>query len=313
MRNYNLDWIRVIAMFGIIVDHFISNLGCKKLEYCGLQMGGNVTIFFLISALLFGAKWAKDDYRPFSPIQFLKKRILRIFIPLWMTILLVMPFEYALTGNFNPFTIVMNVVGLGWVRPFGIAGHLWYITMLMFLYICFVGISRIRLDKISGIWWMSAFVVMIVAYVVLQGKLTTYSKAGPPLFMFFSVMMFAKGKEVMEWAKRYKFLVLLLAIAFVSGSQYIYQLGWHDTHKAMAIGSFICAGFLSFLALNSWMNVSKPNKMMTWLAGISYEIYLVHVPLLGICIHYFKSTILWAPIWIVVSVISAIVLNKTRI
>lgn len=40
MRNYNLDWIRVIAMTGVIIDHYICCLGSKVLNNIGLQMGG---------------------------------------------------------------------------------------------------------------------------------------------------------------------------------------------------------------------------------------------------------------------------------
>ena len=90
----------------------------------------------------------------------------------------------------------------------------------------------------------------------------------------------------------------------------MYQLGWHDSHKAMAIGSFIVAGFLSFLALNSILNISKPNNVISWVAGVSYEIYLVHAPLISICGYFVKDKIIMTPIWIIASLLCAVVLNK---
>ena len=310
-RNYNLDWIRVIAMTGVVLDHYICSLGSNILDKAGLQIGGgSVTIFFAISALLFGAKWAKSGYAPFDTVDFLKKRCLRIYIPLWIALIGILPFEFYIVDSASATTAVMNVVGLGGARPMGIAGHLWYITMLMMLYALFIVISRLRLDKIKWYWWFGTFVLLTIAYIALQGRITTYSKAGPPLFTFIGVLMFAKRKEALTPAKQYKWIVLTSAVCMIALSQYVYQVGWHDSHKALSIGSFIIAGFLSFLALNSTLKVSKPNKAISWVAGISYEIYLVHAPLISICGHFVDDKIIMTPIWILASLICAVLLNK---
>ena len=39
-RNYSLDYIRVIAMLGILVDHAICFYGSNSLNYSGIQIGG---------------------------------------------------------------------------------------------------------------------------------------------------------------------------------------------------------------------------------------------------------------------------------
>lgn len=52
-------------------------------------------------------------------------------------------------------------MGLGWVHPFGVSGHLWYITMLLIMYIAFVLVSRLRLDKISSHWWLWGIAVLL--------------------------------------------------------------------------------------------------------------------------------------------------------
>lgn len=81
-RNLKLDYIRVIALTGVVLDHCLqrfSNIFCNS----GLWMGGvNVTIFFALSAFLFGSKWRKSQYERFDAWSFLKKRVLRIYIPL---------------------------------------------------------------------------------------------------------------------------------------------------------------------------------------------------------------------------------------
>lgn len=311
MRNYNLDWIRVFAMIGVVADHYTGLFGCDWLRNCGLQVGGgNVTIFFVISALLFGTKWAKDEHNAFEPVSFLKKRVLRIYIPMWILILTVIPMEWWLVGRFEPTTIVANAIGLGWAKPFGISGHLWYITMMMILYLCFVFLSRIRLDRIKWYWWAVAFLAIILGYYVLQERLTTFSKAAPLLFMFFGSLMFAKGNTIIEYVKKYKIVVVVLAVLLLSLSLYVFILGWHDTHKAWATASAIISGFLEFLALYVCLNIRKENKAIKCLSGISYEIYLVHLPIIPLAGLMFDNP--WIVLFVgnVLSIILAIVLNK---
>lgn len=40
MRNCNLDWIRVIAMIGVVADHYTGLFDYKWLVNSGLQIGG---------------------------------------------------------------------------------------------------------------------------------------------------------------------------------------------------------------------------------------------------------------------------------
>lgn len=92
--------------------------------------------------------------------------------------------------------------------------------------------------------------------------------------------MFAKGNDIIECAKSYKVVIVVLAMLLLSISMYVFILGWHDTHKAWATASAIISGFLEFLALYVCLNIKKENKAIKWLSGISYEIYLVHLPII---------------------------------
>lgn len=199
---------------------------------------------------------------------------------MWILILAVIPLEWIIVGRFDLQTIFMNVVGLGWANPLGISGHLWYITMLMILYLCFITLSYIRLDKVKSSWWVLTFGVLMVVYFFAQDILTTFSKTGPFLFIYFGALMFARGKVITDWARTHKILVIVAAVILVTISQYVYLLGWHDSHKAMAVTSFIVAGFLTFLCLYACLNTTKEINWVKWLSGISYEVYLVHMPII---------------------------------
>ncbi len=44
---YSLDYIRVIAMVGILVDHAICFYGSNPLNYSGIQLGGGQCYYLL--------------------------------------------------------------------------------------------------------------------------------------------------------------------------------------------------------------------------------------------------------------------------
>ena len=273
-------------------------------------MLGGVTVFFVISAWLFGHKWAGGGYKPFAPGAFLKKRCVRIFIPVWILIAFTIPLEYVFKGRFELQTIMFNIVGLGWVRPFGVSGHLWYITMLMVLYVAFVLASRVRLDKTRLRWWLIGMIAVLAAYFIMQNRLTTYSKCGPPMFLLVGTMVFARGNTIMAIAKQHKIVVSIIALLTLGFSQYLYHLGWNDTHKAMAVASAIIAGFFVFWATFANINIKSANRHIEWIAGISYEIYLVHQPLLDVLNVCIANRWLMTAAWLITTLISAILLNK---
>ena len=151
---------------------------------------------------------------------------------------------------------------------------------------------------------------MAVGYYFGQGVLNTYSKIGPPMFLFFSALMFARGKEVIETVQKHKVAIVLSTIILIAVSMYVYMLGCHDSHKSWTIGSFICAGFLSFVSLYSMLNITHENKFVNWLSGISYEAYLVHNPLIAVCAYFVHDKLLWTIVWIIASLACSVVLNK---
>lgn len=311
MRDNTLDWIRVCAMFGILLDHYLCQYNISILQNFGTQLGGFcVSIFFAVSAYLFGEKWRNSGFTGFSPLIFLKSRFVRIFIPLWLMILFTVPFELYLTNRFEISTILCNVVGLGWASPFGISGHFWFITMLIILYLFFLICSYANLNKVKLHWWFLLFLIIVFVYYVGQNNLNTYSKAGPPMFVFMGVLLFSKGDLIIKIVKSKIYIWSAVAIVLTILSLYIYQLGWHDSHKAIAVLSFILSGTISFLVLFSIVRVTKENKYIKWLSGISFEVYLTHQPLIHLCWFLFPDKTSASILWLFYTVVCSVVLKK---
>jgi len=192
-----LDIIRVSAMLGIIVDHYLQSTGVHILSNTGLWMGGVfLMMFFCLSAYLFGMKWKQSNNIAFDKRSFLRKRCLRIYLPLWLIFPLLILTERLLGNNLNTETVLMNLFGLGWVKPFTFGGHLWYITLMMFLYIAFIVFSYWRFDKFRLWYW--SFVYLVLGCMDLFGEslFSTFSRVAPVLALFFTSILFFKGEDM---------------------------------------------------------------------------------------------------------------------
>lgn len=276
-----LNIIRVIAMTGIVVDHYLQASGVPILANTGLQMGGVfLMVFFALSAYLFGMKWVKGDYEGFEALNFMKKRCLRIYIPLWLALPMVVAVEYLVLHSIDLKTILFNIVGLGWAKPFGIGGHLWYITLMMFLYVVFVAFSRLRLDKYRLRYWLVGYVALLAVYVLGESHFATFSSVAPVITVFLTSLLFFKSGELMEYCRRWVKTVLFVTIFALLLSWWMYVQGWHYTHKAIATFSSFSAGFCLFVCLLTLVKSSHNGRVVTHFANISYEVYLVHLPLL---------------------------------
>ena len=288
-----LNIIRVIAMTGIVADHYFQASGVPILVSTGLQMGGVfLMVFFALSAYLFGMKWVKRDYEGFETMNFMKKRCLRIYIPLWLTLPMVVAVEYLILHSIDLKTILFNIVGLGWAKPFGIGGHLWYITLMMFLYLIFVVFSRIRLDKYRLTYWLIGYVMLLAVYVLGESHFATFSSVAPVITVFLASLLFFKSGELMGHFRRWAKTVFFVTICALLLSWWMYVQGWHDTHKAIATFSSFSAGFCLFVCLLVIVKSSHNSRVVTHLADISYEVYLVHLPLLPFASYALKMIVL---------------------
>ena len=311
-----LNIIRVIAMTGIVADHYFQASGIPVLVSTGLQLGGVfLMVFFALSAYLFGMKWVKGDYEKFESKSFLIKRGMRIFIPLWIMLPLVLLVEFLIRHTLDVKTVIFNVVGLGWFKPFGVAGHLWYITLIMFLYVVFVVFSRIRLDRLHMGYWLASYSVLVALYTFGGKYFSTFSSVAPVITVFFASLLFYKGEELTECCRRWPKIVMMLTVFALVLSWWMYVQGWHDTHKAVATFSSFSAGYALFMCMLTYIKATNESQIIKHFAGISYEVYLVHLPLLPLTTYVFKqfgcdSRFIMIPVWLFFTWIVAIGVHK---
>ena len=281
MRNYTIDFIRVLAMMGVISDHYLQRTSSNILINTGLCMGGvSVAIFIVISAYLYGVKWRKQRCEGFDVVKFLKKRFLRIFIPLWLMLFVAVLLEWYVTHDVSGDVVLFNFLGLGWAKPLGGQGHLWYITMTLIVYLLVLVISRGRLDKIPMWGYLLGFMGLSVFIIAFPATFSSFSRAIIPFTIFYSTVMFACGDKVMSIFKRYQLLCIFITIAMIALSYECYLFGWHFSHKAIASLSSALSGVLIFLCSMTLIDMRNKHKLISWFSARSYEIYLMHLSMI---------------------------------
>ena len=271
------DIVRIIAMIGVVADHYFQLTGCRALVRTGLCWGGvSVAIFFALSAYLFGEKWRASGNKGFEVWPFLKKRFLRIYIPLWVALIFVIALEGYVHNPFDTKTIVYNFLGLSWARPFTWAGHLWYITMIVILYFVFLGLSRIRLDKIPVGLWLLSFVGLSAIMMCLPNVFSSVSKVTIPHTAFFAAMVFSVGNKLMDFCNKHKMLIVIIAFGLFIGSWLLDLNGIYLSNKGIATVLNSICGFLFFYAMAAIIKTNGNTRIIGWLSGIRYELYLIH-------------------------------------
>lgn len=299
-------------MAGVITDHYIQQFGLH-LSACGLWMGGVfVTVFFALSAYLFGEKWRNQDHKKFEVIPFLRKRVLRIYIPLWISLILVIAIEYFVMHQFDLETILFNFIGAGWAKPFGVGGHLWYITMMMLLYVAFILFSYFRIDKLPLWVWCLALGLITLLYVLFPPSFSTFSKAGPPVILWFASLLFYKVRKAITIVVKYKIISIVISLVVILTSLllYVFVPDWHFAYKEWATLTTTLAGLLLFLVLLSLLDIKKEPDIIKNLSKISYEVYLMHLPLLPLVGSFVVNELLFLPLWLILIFAGAYCLNK---
>lgn len=236
-----------------------------------------VALFFALSAFLFGEKWRSAGKKGFELKGFLKKRFVRIFIPLWISLVFIVALEVYAHHPLHLKTILFNILGLSWAKPFVWAGHLWYITMILILYLEYLVISRLRLDKISTWMWIVLLAVITAIMIGRNGLFNTVSKVTIPLTVFYAAMVFTKGDTLMSFCQDHKLIISVVAIAFFLITWYLHLGGIFQEYTGIATVLNSISGLLLFFAIVSVFQGLHTSKVITWLSGISYELYLIHL------------------------------------
>lgn len=233
-----------------------------------LAGGGNI-LFFLLSAILYGMKWSKNE-QTFAAKEFLKKRIVRIGVVLW-------PFLICLYAAFLLFnvdvplnTVMANFLFLGAFMKLPGNGHLWFLSVIMMCYVEYVVLSRIRTGRFFLLLLSIIYVLffIVLEYNSLPGNFV--------LILMMTAWMFLKTNEFNKWLARINQRKLVLVVLLMNITAiWLFDHDLFDTNRMLAYPLMDICGASWFCVLLKVLP-SICCSSISFISSISFESYLIH-------------------------------------
>lgn len=285
-RFFSFEFVRAIGVIAIFLCHYlqsydpllqIPHLGGGNL-FISRYLGSTFNIVFItISAILFGLKYEKENYKGFEFKNFMYKRTTKIASSLYPFLISMFIIYWLVDVKFNIKDVLMNFAFLSWFDKQPAIGHLWFITMIMACYTMFVILSKKRYHVNSYIWIIIFILCISANYFAETQKLPAgYSL----LYLATSCFLFLNASRFIDFTERISFKVYIPIFLIINITTIFLFL--NDSYSSAATISYL----LGCICGISWMIILlkagpfiKNRGVYIYLSSISYEIYLVHHPL----------------------------------
>lgn len=254
--------IRIVAMILIVSCHIIQGYG----HSIAFILNVGTQLFFLISGFLYG------KVEILSTIDFYKKRIVKIYLPFIIVVLLfagiykILGVESLSWRHLIPYAFNMQAFAM----PIEGFNHLWFLSVIMICYLV-TPIAKYLLKYKPYLFVSLLLLVSVVEFVFVQKM---YSIATwIVLYLFGMYMGCFDTKKVNAITTVVSGVVLAILMVFfqlsrLTDSTWVHYSVW--LHCVLAIFLF---GVL--YAILTKIEVKLP-KCIQFVNNISYEVYLVH-------------------------------------
>lgn len=267
----SFDYLRVFACLLVLLCHWTQSVG--HAEWAGCLSGGTGnTLFFALSGLLLGAASAGGGggYK----LDFFKKRFLRLYPAFFLLLVVHIGILYGTGVRLPARSLILNFLGLSWFANLPGARHLWFVTGIAGLYALLFALSHTGARR----WSVPLCCAGLLALQVLL-KAVGFANASYCTLLLAGVLGFACGPYVERISAR---TPRGLRIASLPVALAVYGLVcaiWNGVRFGSGWSAFACAGLMVACAVLNADNLPPPPRIVGFLGGISYEIYLVHHPL----------------------------------
>ena len=263
----SIQYLRGIACLLVLFHHIsltITNKGVFDRFYFESRNG--VQLFFIISGFIIPYSLYKYNYQIKNFFRFIVRRMVRIDIPMWITILFIfiLGTSYNFCNNIslknlNDFKVLLY--NLFYLIP--LTKHCWYDGIfwtlgLEFQYYLLMGLLfPILLSKYKHVFIVLSIIIWVVSFTYLQAKVGT-QRFIPSQWIFFSLgqITFLYYIQKLSKTQLYVYLFLHGAILFILYS------------KIMAPLFLVTPLFILY--------IKKELKWFSFIGTISYSLYLSH-------------------------------------
>lgn len=264
-----ISFIRVLAMCLIIACHFAQAYGYN----IAFLLNVGVQLFFLTSGFLYGKIEIANTW------DFYKKRFAKIYIPYVLFVSIILLLQWILgTWQFNLRDVAIYTFNLQGFISTSIAGinHLWFLSVIM---VCYIVTPLLQKIFNTYPWWLFATLLMasLVEFIFFQKMYTTCAW----------IVLYIAGMAYGKYAKPQVSLSVIVGSAVVLAGllpffriDRLVEESWahYSVWLHCAFAALIFASM--YYVLPKFIHESAILPILKQMDSISYEVYLVHHPLI---------------------------------
>lgn len=301
MHSHNLSfitWTRAISAMFILACHFCSQCENSIVAMLAHIFNIGVQLFFILSGFLVGYKGTS---KPCG--SWFVRRLKRIFLPYWLFLVVLAVVHAAVRINIFTKDWLFLWLGLqGSVVGVTGAGHTWFISALLICYALSPAIAYISRNVLSqeNRYLKGVFVALIsfmpVGYALVDAA-WVYTLLTPVSIFTIACMYGMRYRESgcirlqrknIKWA--IAIAVLSLCVRFVA-HRFIDGTIWYD--RVIVPYTHTISAFAIVAAMEAFVGNSRAPRIISFISGISFEIYLYHYMFIEGPITLFDATPNW--------------------
>ncbi|MBI2086530.1 acyltransferase [Candidatus Daviesbacteria bacterium] len=269
--------LKGLAIFAVIFSHigYFLYPGTNFLYPLSVAGGVGVNIFLFLSGFGLTVSRLANPYPLFS---FYKKRLLKLFIPLWIVIAIFLLLDFFILQRLYPASEVINSF-LGFYPRAdlwqNLDSPLWYFSIILFYYLIF---PLIFIKKISLI---SPFLVLLSSLLLINFPLPIDPDVVKLYKLHFLAFPLGMLSGLLTQKLKFKLhLFLKILILVVSTLVFLYTaINSGVGQKPFTEQGISMITTLSAIAIFSLLKFNF--RLLSFFGIYSYEIYLFHWPILS--------------------------------
>lgn len=283
--------IKGLAILMIVFSHigYFLVADHRFLFPLSIMAGVGVDLFLFLSGFGITASTIKNNL---GPVDFYKKRLIKLFTPFWIVLIFFLVLDFLVLGIIYPWQFTLKAI-FGFFPTADLYHDLnspfWYFTLILFYYLIFPWVFSKKHV------WLSAIAIYDITWLILQQNFQIINKVS--FFYNLHIMAFPLGMlffwlinkfdfvalkdKVITKLKVNKFAVSILQCLFsiflaVSIAYSAYEFGNLSNYSEAQVFSIFTMLLVVLLFI-----IKKFEFKFFYLFGLySYEIYLFHWPIL---------------------------------